>query len=84
MTQKSHSWDYTPRKPELKETHVLRKKRKKERDTCIPMLIAALFIIARTWKQPRCPSEDKWIQSCGTYTQWNITWPLKRIRLNQF
>ena len=26
------------------------------RDTCTPMFIAALFIIARTWKQPRCPS----------------------------
>ena len=25
-----------------------------ERDTCTPMFIAALFIIARTWKQPRC------------------------------
>ena len=32
-----------------------------ERDTCTPMFIAALFIIARTWKQPRCPSADKWI-----------------------
>ena len=30
-----------------------------ERDTCIPMFIAALFIIARTWKQPRCPSADE-------------------------
>ena len=28
-----------------------------ERDTCTPMFIAALFIIARTWKQPRCPSK---------------------------
>ena len=27
-----------------------------ERDTCTPMFITALFIIARTWKQPRCPS----------------------------
>ena len=27
-----------------------------ETDTCTPMFIAALFIIARTWKQPRCPS----------------------------
>ena len=27
-----------------------------ERDTCTPMFIATLFIIARTWKQPRCPS----------------------------
>ena len=29
-----------------------------EGDTCTPMFIAALFIIARTWKQPRCPSAD--------------------------
>ena len=33
-----------------------------ERDTCTPMFIAALFIIARTWKQPRCPSGDEWIR----------------------
>ena len=26
------------------------------------MLIAALFTIARTWKQPRCPSADEWIR----------------------
>ena len=33
-----------------------------ERDTCIPLFIAALFIIVRTWKQPRCPLTDKWIK----------------------
>ena len=33
-----------------------------ERDTCTPMFIAALFIIARSWKQPRCPSADEWIR----------------------
>ena len=33
-----------------------------ERDTCTPMFIAALFIITRTWKQPRCPSADEWIR----------------------
>ena len=33
-----------------------------ERDTCTPMFIAALFSIARTWKQPRCPSADEWIR----------------------
>ena len=32
-----------------------------EKDTCIPMLIAALFTIARTWKKPRCLSADEWI-----------------------
>ena len=31
-----------------------------ERDTCTPMFITALFTIARTWKQPRCPSADEW------------------------
>ena len=33
-----------------------------ERDACTPVFIAALFIIARTWKQPRCPSADEWIR----------------------
>ena len=38
------------------------KETRSERDTCTPMFIEALFIIARTWKQPRCPSADKWIR----------------------
>ena len=33
-----------------------------ERDTCTSMFTAALFTIARTWKQPRCPSADEWIR----------------------
>ena len=33
-----------------------------ERDTCTPMFITALFIVARTLKQPRCPSEEVWIR----------------------
>ena len=33
-----------------------------ERDTCILLFIAALFTIARTWKQHRCPSTDEWIK----------------------
>jgi len=38
-----------------------------ERDMGTPMFITALFIIARTWKQPRCPSADEWISK-----QWYI------------
>ena len=38
----------------IKETRI-------ERDTCTSMFITALFIIARTWKQPRCLSADEWI-----------------------
>ena len=32
------------------------------KDTCTPMFIAALFTIAKTWKQPKCPSTDEWIK----------------------
>ena len=40
-----------------------------EKDTCIPLFIAALFTLARTWKQPRCPSKDEWIKKLWyTYT----------------
>jgi hypothetical protein len=31
------------------------------RGTCTPMFIAALLTIAKLWKQPRCPTTDKWI-----------------------
>ena len=37
-----------------------------ERDMCTPVYITALFIIARTWKQPRCPSADEWIYYSAT------------------
>ena len=30
--------------------------------THTPVFTAALFTIARTWKQPRCPSTDEWIK----------------------
>ena len=33
-----------------------------EKDTYIPLVVAALFTIARTCKQPRCPSADEWIK----------------------
>ena len=32
------------------------------KDTCTPMFIAALFAIAKTWKQPKCPSTEEWIK----------------------
>ena len=49
MTPQSHSQAYTLRKPT-------------EKDTCIPLFTAALFTIARAWKQPRCPLTDEWIK----------------------
>ena len=41
---------------------IYNKETRTERDTCTPVFITALFTIARTWKQPRCPSADEWIK----------------------
>ena len=49
ITQQSHCWAYTPRKPEMKETRV-------------PQCSSQLFTIGRTQKQPRCPLADEWIR----------------------
>ena len=38
------------------------KETRMERDTCTPMFITALFTIAGTWKQSRCPLADKWVR----------------------
>ena len=39
------------------------------KDTCSIMFIEFLFIITRSWKQPRCPSTEEWIQKmCYIYT----------------
>ena len=43
--------------------HIYPEETKIEKDGCIPLFIAALFTIARTWKQPRCPSTDEWIKN---------------------
>ena len=50
---------YDPTIPPLGIHH---KETRTERDTSTPMFIAALFTIARTWKQPRCPLADEWIK----------------------
>ena len=48
------------------------------KDTCTPMFIAALFTIAETWKQLKCPSTDEWIKKIWwIYTWWNTTQPWK-------
>ena len=40
-----------------------------QKEACTTMFLAALFTIARTWKQPKCPSTDEWIKKMWhTYT----------------
>ena len=50
MTQKPHYWAYTLRKITI------------QKDTCTLRFIAALFTIARTWKQSRYPSTDECVK----------------------
>ena len=57
MTLQSHSWAY-----------IWGKKNMIQKDTCTPMFIAALFTWAKTWKQPKCPSTEEWIQMWYIYT----------------
>ena len=40
----------------------------KRRGTCIPMFIAAMSIIAKLWKEPRCPSAEEWTKMWFIYT----------------
>ena len=51
---------YDPATPPL---GIYPKETKIEKDTCIQLFIAALFTIARTWKQPRCPLTDEQIKN---------------------
>ena len=64
-----------PHDPAIPPLGIYPEETKTEKDTCIPLFIATLFTIGRTWKQPRCPLADEWIKKCGTYTQGNITQP---------
>ena len=42
--------------------YLKKKKTLIQKVTCTPMFIAALFTIAKIWKQPKCPSTDEWIK----------------------
>jgi hypothetical protein len=52
-----------------------------KKDTCSTMFIATLFIIARSWKEHRCPSTEEWIQKMWyIYTMENYS----AIKKNDF
>ena len=54
MIQQSHFWEI--------HSGISHRGNRTERDTCTPVFIAALFTVARSWKQPRYPSADEWIR----------------------
>ena len=55
---------HVPYDPAIPLLHVYLKKTKTriQKDTCTAMLTAALFTIAKIWKQPKCPLTDEWIK----------------------
>jgi hypothetical protein len=48
--------------------------------TCTSMFIAAIFTIAKLWKQQDAPLLTNGLRTCGIYTQWNFTRPCRRIK----
>ena len=52
-----------PMWPSNPTTSIYPEETKIGKDKCTPILIAAIFTIARTWKQSRCPSKDEWIKN---------------------
>ena len=50
-----------------------------EKDKCIPLFTASLFTIARTWRQPRCPSTDEWIKKLWSIYTMEYYSAIKRI-----
>ena len=55
-----------------------------QKDTCIPMFIAALFTIVRSWKQPKCPSTDEWIKKMWYIHTMEYYSAIKRNEIGSF
>ena len=55
-----------------------------EKDTCTSMFIAALFTIARSWKQPKCPSRDEWIKKLWYIYTMECYSAIKRNEIESF
>ena len=57
----------SPYDPAIPPLGIYPEETKIERDTCIPLFTAALFTIARSWRQPRCPLTDEWMKLWYTF-----------------
>ena len=71
MIQQSLYWAYTQKKTII------------PKDICTPVFIAALFTIARSRKQPKCPSTDEWIKMWYIYTMEYYS-AIKRNQIGSF
>ena len=55
-----------------------------QKETCTTMFIAALFTIARTWKQPKCPSTEEWIKKMWHIYTMEYYSAIKRNEIGSF
>ena len=55
-----------------------------QKDTCTPMFTEALFTIARSWKQPKCPSSDEWIKKMRYIYTMEYYSAIKRNEIGSF
>ena len=55
-----------------------------QKDTCTAMFIAALFTIARSWKQPKCPLTDEWIKKMWYLYTMEYYSAIKRNKIGPF
>ena len=55
-----------------------------QKDACTPMFIAALFTVARTWKQPKCPSTEEWIKKMWYMYTMEYYSAIKRNEIESF
>ena len=58
----THTHKHTHNDPAIPLLDIYPEKTIIGKDTCTPVFIAALFTIAKTWKQPKCPLTDEWIK----------------------
>ena len=73
-----------PYDPAIPLLEIYPEETKIERDTCIPLFSAALFTIARTWKQPRCPSTNEWRKKLWYIYTMEYYSAIKGMHLSQF
>ena len=73
-----------PYDPAIPLLDIYREKTRIQKDTCTSVLIAALFTIARSWKQPKCPSPDEWIKKMWYIYTMEYYSAIKRNKIGSF
>ena len=73
-----------PHDPAISLLGIYPEKKIIRKDTCTPMFIAALFTIARTWKQPKCPSTDECIKKMWHIYTMEYYSAIKRNKMGSF